>query len=151
MFSFLTFEFSFAVFFLQLTQYIFIVTVLLTTTFIVFDFIILSDLNPNPSNLAKILFIKAFFSCFMLLSFYHCLMCLNISLMTLKISKSSLSRSTLINVEQTFFLLFFVFLFRSQYFCHCFHFHHFLLRVYSHKNTSQFYDLKWNDIIMFKS
>ena len=41
--------------------------------FIAFDFITLSNLNPNPNNLFEILSITAFLD--------DCLMCLNISLM----------------------------------------------------------------------
>ena len=36
----------------------------------------------------------------------------------------------------------FVFLFRCQYFCHCAHFHKFLLRAYSSENISQSCNLK---------
>ena len=61
---------------------------LLTINFIAFDFVILSDLN---SNLVESLFLKIFL--------VDCLLCLNISLTALKISKSSLSRSILISLQ----------------------------------------------------
>ena len=91
---FLKLEFSFAVYFQQLTQYVPIVTYnqenyFLTTNFIGFDFNALSDLNFNPNNLVVIFFIKVFL--------VDCLMCLNILLIVLKISKSSLSGSIHIN------------------------------------------------------
>ena len=63
----------------------------LTVRFIVFDYIVLSDLNSNPNNLIEILFIIDFL--------VDCLMCLNISLVALQISKSSLSISVLINLH----------------------------------------------------
>ena len=76
---FLIFEFSFSVYFLQLTQQVSIVTCnqamfFLTINFIVFGFIMLSDLNSNPNNLVEILLISLIldgcliFYCF--LSFY---------------------------------------------------------------------------------
>ena len=107
---------------------------LLIMKFIAFDFVIFSN------NLVKILFIKSFL--------VACLMCLNIRLISLKILESSLSGSIIMSLQrssnllQSCKLLFFVFLFSSQYFCHCVHFHQFLLRAYSHENTSQFYNLK---------
>ena len=58
--------------------------------FIAFDFIILSDLNSNPNNLVEMLFIRVFL--------VDCLMCLN-SLIALKISKSSLPGSIVINLQ----------------------------------------------------
>ena len=51
----------------------------------------LSDVNYNPNNLVEVLFIRVFL--------VDCLMCLNISLIALKISKSSLSGSTLVNLQ----------------------------------------------------
>ena len=49
----------------------------LAITFIAFDFVILSDLNCNRNNLVEVLFIKVFL--------VVCLICLNISLIALKI------------------------------------------------------------------
>ena len=65
--------------------------IFLTINFIAFDFGILSGLNHYRHNLVEILFIKAFL--------VDCLKCLNISLIALKISKSSLSVSILINLQ----------------------------------------------------
>ena len=83
---FLTLDFSLAVYFLQLTQYVSIVTynqaLFFNNIFYSFDFIMLSDLNSVP-NLVEILFARVFL--------VDCLMCLNISLTVLKMSKSSLS------------------------------------------------------------
>ena len=45
--------------------------------FVAFNFLILSDLNFNPNNLVEILFIRVFL--------IDCLMCRDISLITLKI------------------------------------------------------------------
>ena len=64
----------------------------LLINFLVFHFIILSDLNSNPNNDAKILFIRTFR--------FDCVMCLNISLIALKISDSSLSGSILTKLHQ---------------------------------------------------
>ena len=66
----------------------------LTTNFIVFGFIILFDLNSNPSNLVENLFIRVFL--------VDCIMCLNISLTVLKISNSSLSGLILIDLQSNF-------------------------------------------------
>ena len=60
---FLIFEFSFSVYFLQLTQQVSIVTYnqamfFLTINFVVVGFIMLSDLNSNPNNLVEILLIS---------------------------------------------------------------------------------------------
>ena len=98
--------------------------------FIAFDFIILFDLNLNPNNLTKILFIRAFL--------IDCLMCLNISMIVLKISKSSLSGSILINLQPSSCSVAFC----IQYFCRCIHFQKFLLQAYSHENISQSCNLK---------
>ena len=51
----------------------------------------LSDLNSNSNNLLEISFIRVFL--------VDCLMCLNILLAVLKISKPSLSESTLVNLQ----------------------------------------------------
>ena len=91
----------------------------------------LSDLNSNPNNRVEILFIRVFLDC---------LMCLNISLTVLEISKSSLSRAILINLQPSSCSITFVFLFLSQYFCLCVDLHQFLLGAYSHENTSQSYN-----------
>ena len=66
----------------------------LTTNFIVFYFIILFDLNSNPTDLVEVLFIKGIL--------VNCLICLNISLKALKTSKSSLSGLILINLQARF-------------------------------------------------
>ena len=91
----------------------------------------LYDLNSNLNNIVKISFIR--------ILLVDCLMCLNISLIALKILKSSLSGSI---YKQVLVLMLFVFSFRRQYFCHCVHFPQFLLRAYNHVNISQFYNLK---------
>ena len=65
----------------------------MTINFITFDLIILSGLNSNPNNLLEILFIRVFV--------VNCLMCLNISFIALKLSKSSLSRSIQINSQSS--------------------------------------------------
>ena len=54
---------------------------------------ILSDLNSNLNNLVEISFIRVFLA--------DCLMCLNISLISLLIFKSSLSGSILINLQSS--------------------------------------------------
>ena len=66
----------------------------LTKNFIAFDFIIISDLNSNPNNLVEILFIRVFL--------VDCFICLNISLIALKMSKSSFSVSLLINLKPNY-------------------------------------------------
>ena len=106
-------------------------------TFTIFDqFIILfykwlSDLHSNLNNLIEILFIRVFI--------VDRLVCLNISLIALKTSKSSLSVSIL-----TSRFLFYCFL--SFYFvaniCCCIHFHQFPLQVYSHENITESYTIK---------
>ena len=116
---FLTFELSFPVYFLQLTRYVCFVTYNQAINFAAFHFIMLSDLNSNPYNLAEIFLISVFS--------VDRLICQNISLTALKISKSSLSGSI---YNQVLVLLLFVFLFRSQYFFRCVHFHQFLLQAY---------------------
>ena len=80
---FLTLEFSFAVFFLQSTKYI-------SINFVAYLFIVLSNLKSNRNNLVKIVFIRVFL--------VDCPICLNISLIALKISKCFLSGSILINL-----------------------------------------------------
>ena len=52
---------------------------------------ILSDLNSNPNNLVEMLLASVLL--------VDCLMCLNISLIALKISMSSLSGLILINLQ----------------------------------------------------
>ena len=75
----------------------------LIINFIAFDFIILSDLNPNSNNLVETLFIGVFLVDY--------LICLNISLTVSKIAKSSLSGSVLINLEPiSYSLAFFLFI-----------------------------------------
>ena len=103
---------------------------LFTTSFIAFDFIKLPNLTSYPNNLVEVLFIRDFL--------VDCLICLNISSIVLKILKSFSSGSILINLQPSFSFITFCFLFCSQYFCHCVHFHHFLLRAYNHENISQF-------------
>ena len=93
--------------------------ILLTVTFIAFDFVLLFNLNSNPNNLVEVFFIRVFL--------IACLMCLNISLIVLKMSKSSLLWSILTNLQPNCFSVGF----RSQYWCRCVHFHWFLLRIYS--------------------
>ena len=78
---------------------------MLTINFIVFDFIILSDLNSCPNNLDKILLIGNFL--------VDCLICLNISLIAQEILKSSLPGWILINLQSSscsidFFYFYFV-------------------------------------------
>ena len=107
---FLTLEFSFAVYFLQLIQYVSIITynqsIFCNNKFYIF-FVILSDLFLSSlNNLIEILFIKVFL--------VDSLICLNISLIALKISKSSLSGSILINLHPTYILV--PLLFLSFYF-----------------------------------
>ena len=98
---FLKLEFSFAVFFLQSTKYI-------PINFVAYLFIVLSNLKSNRNNLVKIVFIRVFL--------VDCSICINISLIALKISKFFLSESILINYNQVLGLLIFVFLFRKQFF-----------------------------------
>ena len=106
---FLTLEFSFTVFFLFI-YFLFFCTAdtirlhcfipnqaalliigqyFLPVYFKVFDIILLSDLNFHPNNLLEILFITVFS--------VDCLVCLNISLRAIKISKSSFSALILLN------------------------------------------------------
>ena len=54
----------------------------------------LSDLESNPNNLVEVLFIRVFL--------VDCLMCQNISLIALIISKCSLPDSILINLQLSF-------------------------------------------------
>ena len=63
----------------------------LTINFIVFDFIILSDLTSDPNNFVEIFIIGIFL--------VDSLTVLNTSLIVLKMSKSSLSESILINLQ----------------------------------------------------
>ena len=91
------------------------------------------DLNSNPNNFLEVLLIGVFF--------VDCLMCLNISLISLKISKYSLSGSILINLQSSYCFISLVFLLLNQYFSPCIHFHQFLLRAYSHESISQSYNL----------
>ena len=69
-------------------------------------------------------------------------MCLNLTLIALKVSNCFFSESIVIKSKQNFCSIAFVFLFCSQYFCCCAHFYQFLLQAYSHENTSQSYNLK---------
>ena len=106
---------------------------------IAFDFSILSDLNSK--NIILIILLK-----FYLLDLFlvDCLMSQNISLVPLKISKSSLSWSISIQIfYKVVVLLLFLFWFGSQYFCRCVHLHQFLLRAYSHENISQSCNFKY--------
>ena len=100
---FLTLEFSFTVFFYNLHNtfpLLFIISqYFLTINFIAFDLIILFDLNSNPNNLVEILFTRALL--------VDCLMCLNILLMVLKISKS-LSGWILINSQPSSYSIVFL-------------------------------------------
>ena len=73
---------------------------------------------------------------------------LNISLISLKLSKSFLSGSILRNSQTGFCSITFCISFHSQYFCHYDHFQQFLLQVYSHENINQFNNLKYH--IMFE-
>ena len=68
-------------------------------------------------------------------------MCLNISFIALKTSKSSLAESILINLQPGSCFIVFIFLFCSQYFCRYDPFYQFLLQAYSHENLSQSYIL----------
>ena len=115
----------------------------LTMGFIAFDFIILCDVSSNPNNLVEILFIRAFL--------FHCLICLNILLTALKISKTSFSRSNLINLHQDLVRLVFVFLFRCQNFCCCVHFYQFLLKAYSHENITKSSNLQHYVVFLYFS
>ena len=63
----------------------------LTIYFSAFDFIILSDLNSDLNHLIEFFFITVFW--------VDCLICLNISLIALKMSKSSLLKLILINLQ----------------------------------------------------
>ena len=66
-------------------------------------------------------------------------MCLNVSLIVLKISKSFLPGSILINLQPSFCLIVFSLLISMSIFLSvC----PFLLRAYSHENVSQFYNLR---------
>ena len=80
--------------------------IFLTIYFIAFDFISLSDLNYNLNSvLINVILINLNLSHFALVSLLdNCLMCLNISLIAFKISKSSLS--ILINLQPIFFYCF---------------------------------------------
>ena len=124
-------EFQSARFFIFLTKY-----------FIAFDFISLSALNYNLNSvLINIILTNLNLSHFVSVNLLdNCLMCLNISLIALKISKPS--RSILINLQPIFFfLLLFVFLFHSQNSCGYDNFNQFLLQVYDHENLNQSYNL----------
>ena len=97
---FLTFKFSLAVYFLQLTHSFLIITYnrtifFLTLGFIVFVFFILSDLNSDPNNLVEMLFIRVFFSRLFNMSKYF--------MDSFQISKSSLLESILINLQPNSF------------------------------------------------
>ena len=63
----------------------------LTIYFPAFDFITLSDLNSDLNHLIEFFFITVFW--------VDCLICLNISLIALKMSKSSLLKLILINLQ----------------------------------------------------
>ena len=89
-------------------------------------------LNSNPNNLFEILFVMVFL--------VDILICLNILLTVLKISKSSLSGSILINLQPSSCSI--AFSLFSHYFCHYVRFHQFLVQAYSHENMSQSYILK---------
>ena len=107
------------------------------------DFIILPNLNSNPNNLVEVLFLLSLF----LLKFYwlflvDCLMCMTISFIALKISKSSLPGSIPINLQKSSRSIAFCLFVFWLYYCHCDHFHQFLLWAYSHENTSQSCNLK---------
>ena len=65
----------------------------LTIYFITFNFIVLSDLNSKPNNLIEYLSINDF----LVNQLDDCSMCINISVIALKISKYSLLGSILIN------------------------------------------------------
>ena len=93
---FVTLEFRFAGYSLQLTQWASIATYnqaifFLTIYFSAFDFITLSDLNSDLNHLIEFFFITVFW--------VDCLICLNISLIVLKMSKSSLLKLILINLQ----------------------------------------------------
>ena len=84
MFVFLRLVLSFTVFLttgtIHFHCYLKLGNIFLTIDFIAFDFIILSYLNSNPDNIVHIFFIRVFLD--------NCLMCLNISLIVPKKSKS---------------------------------------------------------------
>ena len=63
----------------------------LTIYFSAFEFITLSDLNSDLNHLIEFFFITVFW--------VDCLICLNISLIALKMSKSSLLKLILINLQ----------------------------------------------------
>ena len=122
MFIFLILEFSLAVFFYSLCNKFPIIftlnkmkqwclqlgSIFLTINFIAFDFTFLSDLNSNPNNLVEILIIRVFL--------VDCSICLNISLIALKISNSSLSGSFLINLQpSSWFIAFYLFISWSMF------------------------------------
>ena len=94
------------------------------------------------STLIEILSMKIF----LVIWWDHCLVCPNISLITL-ITESSLSGSVLIKLQSnSCSILLFAFLFHSWYFCCYAHFHQFLLRVYSHENINQSYNLTHSNV-----
>ena len=107
---------------------------LLEINLIAFNFVILSHLNCNPNNFFDVLFIRVFL--------VNCLMCLNILLTVWKASKSFFGDQLSCTYNQVLVLLIFVFLFLSQYFALCFHFHQFLLRANGHEKIIQSYTLK---------
>ena len=102
--------------------------------FIAFGFVILSDLNFNPNSFVIILFIRVFLVDY--------LMCLNISLIVLKISMFSLSGSILMNMQlRSCPIAFCLFILQSIYLLLCPFFISFSSIVsfpYSHENTSQY-------------
>ena len=91
MFSFLTQELLFAILFttdsIGFQCHLWSGNIFLAINFIAFDLIILSDLYPNPNNLSLV----------------DCLMCLNISLIALKILSSCFSGWILLNLQPTSF------------------------------------------------
>ena len=116
----------------------------LTIYFIVFDFIILSlilILNSNPNNLIEILSIRLFLVDCLANWLYDCLMCLNISLITLKTWTHSLLGSIVINSQSgSCSIAFYLFISRSI-FLSLWPFSSITITTYSHENINQSYNL----------
>ena len=103
-----------------------------TINFIAVGFV-LSDLNSNPSNLTEVLLVSV--------ALVDLLTCLNISLIPLKISKSSLSGSITKNLKPSSCFIAACLFIPSRYFCCYVNFHQFLLWAYINENTSQSHNL----------
>ena len=102
----------------------------------VFDFIIVSDLNANANNHIQDLFISLLVDCLMyLMSKYSINILKNIKVFIVWINSDKLTTNFL-------FYCFLSFSFHSQYFCRRVHFHQFLWWANCHENITQLYDLK---------